>query len=391
MTLSPSAPRKNGITIPKRTMLFTLLFSGLLLSGLCIRSTAQAVMPPAHYEKQAEHSAIKAIAVVKDIRILSETRQHTRKEVVFTLEKPFAANIPEEFTGTCYSVDHKWQAPGAGGTIYHYPVKGTKVLVTITRNHGFITSFTPLDPELEKEMSANGLTNIAFVMGRAKLTSGRKQEEKRAQWFLFYLKDKASGFLHISSHADRQVPMIRQFNHELLMGKLDKDRQLFKINTQSRDDGLFTPEWITIQKTEYSPDKTIVGPEREIGFRSVDRTDIKDGILVKGTRNAYDVRIPPDTATDLVLLTAIETFPYEKNFSLRLNLIETLELDLKKDIRIRYQGKDPDKNNLHVFSQTGKSTAAYWLNDRHELMEWRWDKDKRFVSGTEDEAMTILQ
>lgn len=222
-------------------------------------------------------------------------------------------------------------------------------------------------------------------------TVRRKPAEKEAPWFLFYRQGKASGFLHISHRTDRQVPMIRQFNHEWLMGELDKDRQLFKINTQSREDGLFTPEWITIQKTEYSPDKTIVGPEREIGFRSVAGTDIKAGILVKGSRNAYDVRIPSDTATDLVLLTAIETFPYEKNFSLRLNLIETLTLDLKTGIRIRYQGKDPGKNNLHLFSQTGKSAADYWLNDRHELMEWQWDQDRKFVRGTEDEAMTILQ
>ena len=37
------------------------------------------------------------------------------------------------------------------------------------------------------------------------------------------------------------------------------------------------------------------------------------------------------------------------------------------------------------------ANAAYWLNDRHELIELRWDGDKRFVRGTKEEAMTILQ
>lgn len=391
MKLSLTTRRENGIIVLSRKKLLTLSFFCLLLSVLCITSAAHAVMPPAHYEKQVRKSAIKAIAVVKDVIVLSETKKYTHKKVVFTLEKPFDKNIPQEFTGNCYSVDHEWQKPGVGGTIYYYPVKGTKALVTITNNHNLITSFTPLDPGLAQEIDINGLTNISFVMGHAQIRSGKKQNSKKEQWFLFYLNGSASGYLHITSRADSLNPMIRQFSYELLVGELDKDRRLFRMNTQSRDDGLFTPEWITIQITEYSPEKTITHPQREITFRPVDRTDIGEGILVKASHNAYDVRIPLETATDFGLFTLVETFPYEKDFSVQINLIETLELHLKKNIQIRYMGKDSDKNNLHMFSETGRANATYWLDDRHELIELQWDRDKRFIRGTKDEAMTILQ
>ena len=195
------------------------------------------------------------------------------------------------------------------------------------------------------------------------------------------------------SHSDRLNPRVIQFNHELLVGELDSDRRLFRINTRCRDDGIFTPEWITIQITDYyfSPEKTITHPEREIGFRTVERTDVTEGILAKGKHDAYDISIPPGTTTDFGLFTLAETLPYEKDFSLRINLMETLELHLKKDVEIRYKGKDPGKRNLHMFSQTGRAAAAYWLNDRHELIEVQWDNDKRFVRTTEGEATTVLQ
>lgn len=391
MKLSLSAKRKNVFNIPGRKML--LIFSSfcLLLLGLSIHPEAHAVMPPEHYEKMAQDSAIKAVAVAKDVSILSKTLQRTQKKVVFTLEKSFEENIPKEFTGTCYSVDHKWQKPGVGGTIYYYPAKGTRVLVTVINNHNFITSLTTLNYGLEKEIAFNGLTNISFVMGHAKVKSVRKQNDKRAQWFLFYLEGKASGYLWVMSHSDRLNPTVRQFDHELLVGELDSDRRLFRINTRCRDDGIFTPEWIKIQITDYSLEKITTHPEREIGFRPVERTDITGGILVKGFHNAYDISIPLETATDFGLFTLVETLPYEKNFSLRINLIEILELHLKKDVEIRYKGKDPGKQNLHMFSQTGRASATYWLNDLHELIEVQWDDDKRFVRSTEGEATTVLQ
>jgi len=391
MKLPYLAGRARGAGVPvwKRPSAGFSVF--LLLAALCVPFGAPAVMPPEHYAERAATSKIKAVAVVKDVIALSETKRRTHKKVVFTLEKPLEKNIPEEFTGTCYSVDHAWQQPGVGGTIYYYPVKGTRVLVTITDNGTSITSLTLLNPELEREIDRSGLANISFATGRAAIKTAQEQDAAGEKWFLLYVNGRASGYLKITSRTDRRDPGIRQFSYELLVGEVDKDRRLFRIDTRSRDGGLLTPEWITIRATDYLPEQTINHPERRIGLRPVDRTDIEEGILTHNARDASDVSIPRQTATDLALLTLIETFPYEEDFSVRLHLIETVELRLKKDVRIWYRGKDSDKDNLHLFSQTGTATAAYWLDDRHELIEVQWDGGRRFVRGTEGEAMTILQ
>ena len=149
----------------KKTVHRSLLFCLLLIFS--VSGTAHAVLPPHHYAQQAMNSDIKALAVVRQVIVLSESKQSTRKKIVFENKKGFSSLTPLLFSGTCYSVDHDWQAPFAGGTLYYYPALGQKVLVTVTRNGGAITSYTPLDAALEDEILRNGLTHIEFNMGKA--------------------------------------------------------------------------------------------------------------------------------------------------------------------------------------------------------------------------------
>ncbi len=132
-----------------------------------IPTNINAVMPPEHYDRLVRESRIKAVAIVKKIIVLSKTDQRTHKKIVFDLETGFEENMPSSFEGTCYSIDHTWQKPMVGGTIYYYPFVGQKVLVTITSNSGKITSYTPLGPDLLKEIKKNGLANISYGMGKA--------------------------------------------------------------------------------------------------------------------------------------------------------------------------------------------------------------------------------
>lgn len=128
-----------------------------------------AVMPPAHYEEQAKRSNIKAIAVVKAVRILSKTDRSTHKQVVFSLVRSLGTESPPVFYGTCYSVDESGKHPGVDGTIYYYPVNELRVLVTILDNNGPITSLTVLTDELKAQLERNGLKNIRFFMGKARI------------------------------------------------------------------------------------------------------------------------------------------------------------------------------------------------------------------------------
>lgn len=144
--------------------------------------TVSAVMPPKHYARQVETSNIKAVAVVEDVTVLQETKRATRKEVVFRLERSFGKEAPVHFRGTCYSVDQKWQKPGVGGTIYFYPVKNQRVLVTVSSNGGAITSYTSLNDALKAQLNAHGLKNIAFVMGHARVNKRTKEIAKKSLW-----------------------------------------------------------------------------------------------------------------------------------------------------------------------------------------------------------------
>jgi hypothetical protein len=139
-----------------------------ILVFLFAAASAEAVMPPGHYARMAEASKIKAIAVVKSVQVIERTKLSTHKRVVFDLKHPFNEAVPETFSGTCYSVDHAWQEPGAGGTIYHYPSAGAAVYVTVASDGGSITSYTVLNEAAEEQFLQNP-GRIRYGMGKAYL------------------------------------------------------------------------------------------------------------------------------------------------------------------------------------------------------------------------------
>ena len=372
-----------------------LLF--IFLSLACIATVqfvaiapSQAVMPPEHYDEVARASEIKAIALVEKVEIMEEGKRSTRKRVSFRLQRSLDKSTPQTFTGICYSVDHSWQDPGVGGTIYYYPQKGEKVLVTVSSNGSLITSYTTLTPELEQETALNGLRNISFDMGHASIkVSARYGEEE--QWFSFHVDGETKGFFHASQKRNREQPMLIEFTHELLVGELDGDRQIYTAITQSRDDDTLTPEWLIISNESLVPAHIPPLIKREIGFRPDASGNTNDGILVRGKDDAVDIPIPPATTTDFLLFSLVEKMSFKMGSSISINPIETLELHLKKNVMIRYVGRDQNNRNLHKFVETGPAQATYWLNDNHRLMEVHWDSDKVFKRTTEGEAMTTLQ
>lgn len=153
----------NKIKIKKLflTPLLVIFFAGIAKYSL-------AVLPPDVYKERAKESDIKAIAVVKDIKTTAHNKGVNSKKVTFTLIKSFSGNnVPENFYGHCSSFEpYFWerQKPMVGGTIYHYPKKGSKVFVTVTQNNGLITTYSVLTHEIEQELQNNDLKNIEFSM-----------------------------------------------------------------------------------------------------------------------------------------------------------------------------------------------------------------------------------
>lgn len=135
-----------------------------LFSAFCF--SAESVMPPDVYARMSEQSKIKATAVVEEVQVLETGKQSTWKSVVFRLRHPMSEGVPEKFSGTCYSVDHEWQQPPAGGTIYFYPEKGDLVYVTVAADGGSITSYTYLNDVMESLFIDNA-EKIRYGMGNA--------------------------------------------------------------------------------------------------------------------------------------------------------------------------------------------------------------------------------
>lgn len=127
-------------------------FLVLLLTLLGI-GPAQAVMPPIHYQKAAEASAIKAIARVERVETVDASRRYSTLRTTFRLEKAlFGAVVPETFQGVSHAVLHAWQEPGVGGTVFIQPHAGERAYVTVKEDGGGITSYTILTPVLERAL-----------------------------------------------------------------------------------------------------------------------------------------------------------------------------------------------------------------------------------------------
>ena len=148
----------------------------LLILALSLSTPALAVRHPRHYQRQAEESKIKAIAIVERVKETQKGKRYSTQRVTFRLVQPFEEDIPQAFMGYCSAVLHKWQRPGVGGEIYFYPRKGDRVLVTVSRDGGFITSYTRVTPKLEKALNEDP-ESVVFGMGEASVFEGEREKK----------------------------------------------------------------------------------------------------------------------------------------------------------------------------------------------------------------------
>ena len=142
------------------------MLSGGILFLFILVLPAWAVMPPEHYARMAEDSKIKATATVESVEVLETGKHSSLKKVIFRLRHPVSDHVPETFSGTCYSVDHDWQKPLAGGTLYFYPQKGDFVFVTVGGDGGSITSWNYLNDIME-DLFIDNKDKIRYGMGNA--------------------------------------------------------------------------------------------------------------------------------------------------------------------------------------------------------------------------------
>lgn len=97
----------------------------------------------------AEESEIKAIAVVTNVQRMSLNADGTFKRVTFKRQYAVTPFTPVSFVAGCKTMESRWQKR-TPGMVYFEPKKGQLVYVTASTNGGAITSYTLLNPQLEK-------------------------------------------------------------------------------------------------------------------------------------------------------------------------------------------------------------------------------------------------
>lgn len=113
----------------------------------------------------AEDSEIKAIAVVTNVQRMSRNGDGTFKRVTFQRVYAVTPYIPKKFVGGCKTMENGWQKRSEDIN-YFNPRKGQKVYVTITTNGGAITSYTPINRQLETVLKQEP-HRVAYSKGKA--------------------------------------------------------------------------------------------------------------------------------------------------------------------------------------------------------------------------------
>jgi len=119
----------------------------------------------------AQESEIQAIATVSNVQVMSHNSDGTFKRVTFNRIYAVTPFTPKSFVGGCKTMKFSWQKR-APGTVYFKPRPGQRVYVTITTNGGAITSYTPINVELDHVVRKEP-HRLAYSKGRASIVPNR--------------------------------------------------------------------------------------------------------------------------------------------------------------------------------------------------------------------------
>ena len=153
-----------------------------VLIGLLIAVKGMAVMPPSVYKEAIKDSKIKIIGECKQIKITG-SRGYSQicfghfeasYEVNLETKKIKKLKIPVIYKGEFERVN-LGKTPPVGGTIYYYPMIGSRYFVTISDAAGKITSMTHLkDYELKKLLSDPSCIKVG--MGQIDLETPKQNQ-----------------------------------------------------------------------------------------------------------------------------------------------------------------------------------------------------------------------
>ena len=212
-------------------------------------------------------------------------------------------------------------------------------------------------------------------------------------WYLWSTqgqRDEAKGYLHIRrGSVDEKLAPVR----------LEID---FRIMSKGKSLRLLLQEWCK-DDAWLSPVKIVSQGEGDDEFgtftatvsRMAGTTAGKLSAVLKGRK--VEIEVPEHTATFFGLFEVVRTLPFDKDKVFECAVLESEELNLKKDRKIVYLGEEEldvagELMRLHKFEHTGagRVVACYWLNDKHELLRVLIDGRKELVLTTREKAEAAL-
>lgn len=230
---------------------------------------------------------------------------------------------------------------------------------------------------------------LAVVLGAPIDPGGGGGKVVSERWYLWLHEGKPAGRYQAVRRdtGDPKAPVL--FIDDFVIHARGQ-RMRLTMQTFCRNDSHFTPVRI-ISKGEGDDELGTFDAKIDWGETT--------GAL-RTTVNGREVHkeLPAKTVTSFAIFRIVPRLPFKKGVVFEFHSLEASELNLKRNHRITYLGKEDVHvwgmaRSLHKFEQTGDgiSPAQYWVDDKRELIRVLIDGRKETVLTTKDHALKALK
>lgn len=339
----------------------------VLFSNICL-----GVLPPEYLIARKRNAKIKAVAIVKSVKpgfYNKETGLESQTVVFETVTPLVAGKFPKNFTGYCYSLI---KATGyVGGEVYYYPKKSLnkQVYVAIDTDGGQIAALRPLTKD-ERIKLENQFKNRDILLGQVKIKNLTNSIHcPFDDLYLFKVNGEVLGcFEHKKNRSYPQAYMSE------LYFKTEKSFKKYSVRTYYSGDGQFQLNEMHLDSYE-SPNHSVT-----VKFGYSKSKTPAEGVLKK----SGEYPAASNTVSDFTLFSIVSLLPFDEKLTLDFTLVESLELNVRKGMKLKFSGEDKGLFKFIQFDSQGNCTAQYWLDKDHTLHQVAWDKGRMFVRTSKD-------
>ena len=345
----------------------------ILFSNICL-----GVLPPEYFIARERNAKIKAIAIVKSVKsgfYNKKTGIETQTVTFETVSPLIDAIIPKTFTGYCYSMVKR--TGYIGGEKYYYPKEslGRKVYVAVSSDGGQIAVFKSIDKE-EIIKLKNQFKNRNLLLGQINVNDLTNSIHRSFNdLYLFKMNGSIQGcFEHQKNKSYPQAYMSE------LYFKTEKSFKKYSVRSYYSGNAKFQLNEIHLENSAPGNNSLII----KFGYDKSQKP--AEGILKKSGK--YPAT--PNTVSDFTLFTIVTFLPFDKKQTLNFTLIESLKLNVKKDMKLEFTGQDDGLFKFTQLDSKGHCVAEYWLDKNHVLRRVAWGKDKMFIKTNKQFSIKAL-